>query len=53
MIEKKPNTYKSPDLKQMQEIVIDLRTKIYIALGEDTKKAKSRYLSRFAVMKKF
>jgi hypothetical protein len=53
MIEKKQTPYKSPDLKQMQEIVIDLRTKIYIAAGEDPKKARNRYLTRFAIMKKF
>jgi hypothetical protein len=53
MIEKKPNIFKSPDLKQMQEVVIDLRTRIYIGMDEDPKKARVRYLSRFASMKKF
>jgi hypothetical protein len=53
MIEKKPNSFKSPDLKHMQEVIIDLRTRIYITLGEDPKKAKIRYLERFASLKKY
>ncbi len=53
MIEKKPNVFKSPDLKQMQEVVIDHRTRIYIAMGEDPGKARERYLSQFSCMKKF
>jgi hypothetical protein len=38
--------FKSPDLTKMQVVVIDFRTKIFIAPGADPKKAKSRYLSR-------
>ncbi len=53
MNEKKLITPKSPDLKQMQEVVIDLRTRIYIPAGEDPRKAKIRYLDRFNTMKKF
>jgi hypothetical protein len=53
MIEKKLNTFKSPDLRQMQEVIIDLRTRIYIPIDEDPKKARVRYLSRFASMKKY
>jgi len=30
----------------LQEVVIDVRTKIYIALGADPEEAKSRYLAR-------
>ena len=46
MYEKKQNNFKSPDLTKLQEVVIDLRTKIYIELGEDPEEARNRYLSR-------
>jgi hypothetical protein len=52
MIDKKLTGFKSPDLTKMQEVIIDYRTKIYIAPGADAKKAKSDYLSRYHVMKK-
>jgi hypothetical protein len=48
MYEKKQNNIKSPDLKMMQAVVIDVRTKIYIALDADPEEARNRYLSRFA-----
>jgi hypothetical protein len=47
MNEKKQNKFISPDLTKLQEVVIDFRTKIYIARGADPVEAKSRYLSRF------
>jgi len=53
MIDKKQTVFKSPDLKQMQEVIIDLRTRIYIPVGEDPRKARDRYLSQFPSMKKF
>lgn len=46
MYEKKQNNYTSPDLSKLQEVVIDLRTKIYIAIGADPEEARSRYLER-------
>ena len=46
MYAKNQNNYKSPDLTKLQEVVIDVRTKIYIAIGADPEEAKSRYLSR-------
>ena len=46
MYEKNQDKFKSPDLNKMQVVVIDSRTTIYIALGADPAKAKSRYLSR-------
>lgn len=46
MFEKKHSSFKSPDLKNMQEVVIDTRTRIYIPVGDDAKKAKERYLSK-------
>jgi len=47
MYDKKQSNFKSPDLSKLQEVVIDLRTKIYIAIGSDPEEAKVRYLSRF------
>jgi len=44
--DKKPVLFKTPDLSKMQEIVIDGRTRIYIAPGADPEKARTRYLSR-------
>jgi len=46
MYEKKSNTFKSPDLSKLQEVVIDLRTKIYIAHGADPEEARIKYLDR-------
>jgi hypothetical protein len=45
LYEKKQVVYKSPDLNKMQVVVIDHRTKIYIALGADPEEARSRYFS--------
>ena len=47
MYEKKHNNFKSPDLSKLQEVIIDLRTRIYIAVGADPEEARNRYLSRF------
>jgi hypothetical protein len=46
MFEKKTNMFKSPDLSKLQEVIIDHRTKIYIAIGADIEEARDRYLSR-------
>jgi hypothetical protein len=46
MYEKKQVVFKSPDLSKMREVIIDHRTKIYIAPGADIEEAKNRYLSR-------
>ncbi|MBN1339057.1 MAG: hypothetical protein JXA03_07030 [Bacteroidales bacterium] len=46
MYKKKQNEFKSPDLSRLQEVVIDLKTKIYIAPGDDPVMAKKRYLAR-------
>lgn len=51
MFEKKQIVYKSPDLNKMQVVVIDHRTKIYIALDADPEEARSRYFSRRAPVK--
>jgi hypothetical protein len=51
MIEKKQNNTKTPDLASLQEVVIDLRTKIYIAIGADPEEARNRYLTRFEAKK--
>jgi hypothetical protein len=42
----KPDTSKSPDLSKMKEVIIDHRTKIYIAPDADIEEAKSRYMMR-------
>ena len=52
MFEKKQSNFKTPDLSKMQEVVIDNRTKIYIALDADPAEAKSRYLSRLEAKNK-
>jgi hypothetical protein len=46
-MKKKVENFKSPDLGKLQEVVIDLRTRIYISLGADPIAARSRYLSKF------
>lgn len=53
MLEKKLSINSTPDLKKMQEVVIDFRTKIYIGLNENPELAREKYLSRFTRMKKF
>ena len=45
MLEKKPIVFKSPDLSKLKEVIIDHRTRIYIAQGADVEEAKNRYLS--------
>jgi hypothetical protein len=45
MIEKKTVVHNSPDLSKMKEVVIDHRTRIYIAPGADAGEAKLRYLA--------
>jgi hypothetical protein len=45
MIEKKPVIHTSPELSKMKEVIIDHRTKIYIAPDADPAEAKSRYLA--------
>jgi hypothetical protein len=49
MSEKKPVVFKSPDLSKMTEVVIDHRTKIYIAPNADVEEARNRYLFRNSV----
>ena len=44
--QKKHITFKTPDIRKMQEVIIDSRTKMYIALGADPEEARSRYLNR-------
>lgn len=46
MQDRKQNNFKTPDLSKMQEVIIDARTKIYIAIGADAEEAKSRYRIR-------
>ncbi len=46
MYEKKQVVFASPDLSQLQVVVIDHRTKIYIPNDADPVDAKERYLLR-------
>ena len=46
MFDKKQHSFKSPDLKSMQEVIINSRTRIYVEIGEDPVVAKERYLTR-------
>jgi hypothetical protein len=40
-------------MSKLQEVVIDLKTKIYIAIDADPKAAKKRYLERLHSRSKF
>ncbi len=44
--DKKQAVIKSPDLNKLQEVVIDHRTRIYIARDADPEEARNRYFSR-------
>jgi hypothetical protein len=46
MQERKQIVFKTPDVTKMQEVVINQRTKIYIAIGADPDEARSRYWAR-------
>lgn len=46
MFDKKQNSFKSPDLHKMQEVIINARTRIYVEEGQDPEEAKKRYLER-------
>jgi hypothetical protein len=46
MQERKQVVFKTPDLSKMQEVVINHRTKIYIAVGADPEEARNRYMAR-------
>lgn len=48
MNEKKPNTFKSPDLSKLKEVIIDNKTKIYISPDADIDEAKEKYFNRVA-----
>jgi hypothetical protein len=44
--EKKRFIFKSPDITLLQEVVINYKTKIYIAIGADPEEARFRHLNR-------
>jgi len=46
MFEKKAVVFKSPDLSKLREVIIDHRTRIYIAPDADIDEARNRYLTR-------
>lgn len=45
-LEKKQTIYKTPNVSKMQEVIIDGKTRIYIAMDADPEKARIRYLER-------
>jgi hypothetical protein len=45
-LDKKQVTFKTPDLSKMQEVIIDVRTRIYIDPDADPDEARTRYLAR-------
>ncbi len=45
-LDKKQATFNSPDLSKMQEVIIDVRTRIYIDPDADPEQARIRYLER-------
>jgi hypothetical protein len=51
MFEKKQASYITPDLTKMQEVIIDVKTRIYIAIGADPKEARNRYMNRVGAKK--
>lgn len=51
MFEKKQPSFTTPDLTKLQEVIIDVKTRIYIAVGADPKEARSRYLARIGAKK--
>jgi len=51
MYEKKQTNFITPDLTKLQEVIIDVKTRIYIAVGADPKEAKSRYMARIGAKK--
>jgi hypothetical protein len=51
MFEKKQTNFITPDLTKMQEVIIDVKTRIYIAIGADPKEARSRYDNRISAKK--
>lgn len=44
--EKKQTIPKTPNVSKMQEVVIDGKTSIFIAMGADPEEARIRYLER-------
>lgn len=46
MFDKKQNTFKSPDMSKLQEVVIDVKTRIYIAMDANPEEARERYWFR-------
>jgi hypothetical protein len=51
--QKKRVSFKSPDTEKMQEVKIDGKTKLYIALGASADEARSRYLDKMRAKLKY
>ncbi len=49
----KKNAFSSPDVSKMQVVVIDGKTRLYIAMDADPDLARSRYMSRMEAKANF
>ncbi len=49
--QKKYVSFKTPDVEKMQEVVIDERTKLYIALDASAEEARKRYFDKMRAKK--
>jgi hypothetical protein len=46
MYEKKQVVFKSPDLSKLQVVIIDDRTRIYVALDADPEESRIKYIEK-------
>lgn len=46
-------SFKSPDTGKMQEVIIDAKTKLYIALDASADEARSRYFEKIRTKAKY
>jgi hypothetical protein len=53
MYEKKQIVFKSPDLGKLQVVVIDDRTRIYVALDADPIETRNRYIEKLEAKNSF
>jgi hypothetical protein len=51
--QKKHVSFKTPDLGKMQEVIIDEKTKIYIAADASAEEARERYMTKLKAKYKF
>ena len=46
-MKKTPSIFKSPDMSKLKEVVIDHRTRIFIAHDADPVEARDRFIAKF------